>query len=816
MADQSAITTHSLREIMGRERLEDYAVDAVVETAGGLRLHVALVCDGAGGESGEIAARTAARTILDYLQVSPATQIPKLLVKAVEKANQVVFSELRGRGTTTVALLCADLNDNPPNGRLYLASVGNSPILLMRDGRLVRLNIDHTLANEYVYAGQMSPEEAARLQNATYITRALGVGAEVQVDIGFYAERGREFVSSRRAASIGQKGMALKPGDTLIALSDGLRETASDGQPYLRDDDLLRHALDDDAERAAQALMRYAVARAPQDNLSLSLMMVDSPQRRAVRASTLTRGQRAGIGLGLLGVLLLVGFVIVQLLATQSREVVIRATQTAIAETAIVLAYTATPSPTPSPTITPTIPPTRAAPNQAGVQFQRDGSSNPVFTNRVIFSPDINFLVLDGPTLNDDLPRPAQPANVFLQSQQTLIELFAVNNVPDQEGILLQLFPAGDVFYNMGTFQNRGASVNFLQNASLLYVAETACLSTKQLPGDPTDPNARDTVALTCYTGQRGDCWMQTVGEPEVEVIPIGQRAVFDLVSGELVSQSAPLFDEVKTYYDTAVILTGSDEQVQCLGAYLDLDGDTVPYPADVCPEQPGSVAAQGCPDADDDGVTDDIDQCPAEGGFVDATGCPLPTPTVNPLVSPTPTQTATPTPTLRQTRTPTRTPSPTLDTTETNTPTPRPPASPSPTSTPTRGEPTDTPNPTNTPRPTNTNTLPAPPSNTPVVLPPTNTLTPTPVSSNTPLPNTPVPPPTLTPTPTITRTPTPVTPTATPSITPTFTETPTPTITPSPTPTATPTLTPSNTPTITPTATPIILTVVASNTPPP
>jgi len=826
MAATSPITAHSSREIMGRERLEDYAVDAVIETAGGLKLQIALVCDGAGGESGELAARSAARTILDYLQISTSTHIAKLLAKTVEKANSVVFSELRGRGTTTIALVCIDLNDNAPNGRMFIASVGNSPIYLIRDGRLVRLNIDHTLANEYVYAGQMSPEEAATLQNATYITRSVGVGAEVQVDVGFYAERGKTFIPARRAIAIGQKGMLLKPGDSVFLMSDGLRETADDGQPYLHDDEMLRHTLDDNVERAAQSLMRYAVARTPQDNLSMSVVFVDSPQRRAVRSATLTRGQRTGIGAGALGILLLIGFLLVQFLSTQSREMNIRATQTKIIEIALVLSYTPTSTPLPSatststPTPTPTIPPTRAAPNQAGVQYQRDKSSNPVFTNRVVFSPDINFLVLEGSVMEDGLPPPL-PANLFLQSQQTLLELSEVDNTPDQERISLSLFPAGDVFYNMGTFETHGAWVSFQQNTNLSYRAETSCLSTKQVPSDPTDPNDHDKVALTCYTGEQGDCSLNVVGQDPIE-LGINQRVLVDMNDGSIIDRGQPIFEEVKTYYDNVVILTGNDSLAQCLNTSLDSDGDGVPYPIDACPDEPGSIPANGCPDGDEDGVVDGSDLCPTEGGFVDENGCPLPTPTPLPDVDGDglegdddkcpfdpglpeddgcPEQTATPTPTLDGSATltatptvsPTHTPSPTRTVRPTQTPT----LSPTPSQTRTATVIPPTVIKSATPVPATVTLVPSlTPSITLTPLPPTRTLTPVPPTNTaTNVPPTPVPPTkTFTPLPP-TNTFTPIPPSAT------FTHTFTPSLIP---PTATDTLTntplpPSNTPTNTP-----------------
>ena len=92
---------------------------------------------------------------------------------------------------------------------MFIASVGDSYVCLIRDGQLIRLNIEHNLANEYIYAGQMSVAEARRLDNAAYPTRVLGVNPEIQVDIGFYAEKGKNF-------NIGKVGMALQEGDTIF------------------------------------------------------------------------------------------------------------------------------------------------------------------------------------------------------------------------------------------------------------------------------------------------------------------------------------------------------------------------------------------------------------------------------------------------------------------------------------------------------------------------------------------------------------------------------------------------------------------------
>ena len=54
-----------------------------------------------------------------------------------------------------------------------------------------------------------------------------------------------------------------------------------------------------------------------------------------------------------------------------------------------------------------------------------------------------------------------------------------------------------------------------------------------------------------------------------------------------------------------------------------DIDGDGVINKADECPELPGSVATNGCPDKDGDGIKDEIDLCPDVSGLANMNGCP-------------------------------------------------------------------------------------------------------------------------------------------------------------------------------------------------
>src|SRR5690606_27718246 len=101
---------------------------------------------------------------------------------AVLAANDAVLAAaaedrgLTGMGATVVAAsLCAD--------GLVFANVGDSRLYRYREGRLEQLTHDHTMLQELVDGGMISPEQALRTPFRGMLTRALGVEPEVLVDV---------------------------------------------------------------------------------------------------------------------------------------------------------------------------------------------------------------------------------------------------------------------------------------------------------------------------------------------------------------------------------------------------------------------------------------------------------------------------------------------------------------------------------------------------------------------------------------------------------------------------------------------------------
>jgi len=528
-----------------------------------------------------MASRLTARSISDHIEISDQINIPRLLIEAVESANELVYSELHGEGTSTVAMVAIDLSDpSAPNGRMYTASVGDSYVCLMRDGQLVRLNIDHNLANEYIYAGQMSVSEANHLDNAEYPTRVIGVNPEIQVDIGFYAEKNNNFVNSRRAFNIGKVGMILQEADTVFVASDGIfRVGQGNRRPYVHKDELVRQALDDDAERAVRTILRHASARRPDDNLCVSMLMVPSRLRRPVHATAEIPLQQR-LALGVIAAVLLVVTILVFVRFSD-----------ALPDDALIDGR----GPVGPPTF---IAPTRAALNQIGVQYfaepnSDNASSVPLFERRSFSYNNLNYLAIDGLNVQS-LPDGFLSAGIFMQPGSTVQITSVSNQAP--ENIRALLYPDSDLFINTGEFSSGGVRVEYEPDNRFVFNSRrTECVAIEHMSALPDDPDDVDKLAFTCFTGDADSCNFRMPGRQPTQMI-IGKQYVIDIDNQTLLETVDFDYHHLKTYYDTIVTLKNDATSAICIAPYLDVDGDSVGYPDDACEFELGLSGNRGCP----------------------------------------------------------------------------------------------------------------------------------------------------------------------------------------------------------------------------
>lgn len=146
----------------------------------------AVVCDGMGGASaGSVASSVAAEEIAKRISQSfredaSAMTMKNLLVTAVSAANTIVYNksitepEKQGMGTTcVVAVVTGDT--------AYIASVGDSRAYLLTDG-ISQITSDHTYVEMLYRQGKINKEEINTHDMRHYITKAVGVEKEVEVD----------------------------------------------------------------------------------------------------------------------------------------------------------------------------------------------------------------------------------------------------------------------------------------------------------------------------------------------------------------------------------------------------------------------------------------------------------------------------------------------------------------------------------------------------------------------------------------------------------------------------------------------------------
>jgi PPM family protein phosphatase len=145
-----------------------------------------IVADGMGGHAaGEVASEMAVQTITRELaDVNDLTRAdaPSRVSEAMRLANRTVYQrtvsevEKLGMGTTASAMLLSDTH-------YIIGHVGDSRIYLSREGQLKQLTRDHSLVQEQVDAGLLTPEQARRHPQSNVITRCIGMGSEIEPDI---------------------------------------------------------------------------------------------------------------------------------------------------------------------------------------------------------------------------------------------------------------------------------------------------------------------------------------------------------------------------------------------------------------------------------------------------------------------------------------------------------------------------------------------------------------------------------------------------------------------------------------------------------
>ncbi len=194
----------------------------------------AIVCDGMGGtNAGEVASSVAVETITERIKAGwregiTEESVRNLMLTSITAANINIFDRAEsdiscsGMGTTVVA--CTVMRD-----RGVVAHAGDSRAYLCTD-KLRQITKDHSFVQELVDLGKITAKEALTHPNKNYITRALGVEENIDIDFNtFKFKKGAKlllcsdgltnFVSDNDIFTV-LKGPAEDPAKTLVAMAN--------------------------------------------------------------------------------------------------------------------------------------------------------------------------------------------------------------------------------------------------------------------------------------------------------------------------------------------------------------------------------------------------------------------------------------------------------------------------------------------------------------------------------------------------------------------------------------------------------------------
>ncbi len=266
---------------VGKQRTENQ--DRILQSATPFG-ELFVVADGLGGyQGGAEAAQVTVDGFVNFLQahgnlhLSDALQLAAQSIHADLQRRSEARHEPHGMGSTVV--LCIVNGDC-----LTYAHAGDSRAYLLRDGHLQQLTRDHSVMERMISQGAITAEQAREHPDASVLTRALGQGTSISLDI---AE------------------ITLHANDSLLLCSDGL-------WGYARHEEMetIANTRSLPASAVAAALLNLALEGGGGDNISVQFLRFqfsDSPPKSSTSVHALT--SKRGLIMIALVSLLLIGLI---------------------------------------------------------------------------------------------------------------------------------------------------------------------------------------------------------------------------------------------------------------------------------------------------------------------------------------------------------------------------------------------------------------------------------------------------------------------------------------------------------------------------
>ena len=222
---------------------------------------LAVVADGIGGhKAGEVASEIAVSTIKSAIAESDGSDPIWILKSALLEANHSITSEAEGddsrigMGSTVATALVID-------SALYIATLGDSRIYMIRDDRIQQMTIDHTWVQEALEVGVINSDEARSHPRRHLIRSYLGSADPINPDLRLYLDSAENHEQAKA-----NQGLPLIPDDQILICTDGLTD-------LVEDQEILEVLKDgNDGEKGLQDLVDMANARGGHDNITIVLL----------------------------------------------------------------------------------------------------------------------------------------------------------------------------------------------------------------------------------------------------------------------------------------------------------------------------------------------------------------------------------------------------------------------------------------------------------------------------------------------------------------------------------------------------------------
>ncbi|HEX5702887.1 MAG TPA: PP2C family serine/threonine-protein phosphatase [Pyrinomonadaceae bacterium] len=215
------------------------------------------VADGVGGaEAGEVASQTAVDVLSEAFRhrINDGDDVEDLMELAIQRANASIHQMANEHprfsmmATTIVALHVDGL-------RATFGHVGDSRLYrLTSKGEFRRETEDHSIVEEEVRAGRMTPEQAQNHPSKNVISRALGAEPSVEVDM---------------------QTIEIEDGTSFLLCTDGITRHIPDNE--LRDLVLSGQPI----EAVCEEMKRRCYERGAEDNLTAVIVQVGTPKHTA-------------------------------------------------------------------------------------------------------------------------------------------------------------------------------------------------------------------------------------------------------------------------------------------------------------------------------------------------------------------------------------------------------------------------------------------------------------------------------------------------------------------------------------------------------